>query len=138
MDEILGTSVPGGGFAQLLGDPFIDGGASHRGVDDTTGVQFDDDKDEEGTKQQVVDDGEITSPNVLGLVLQESAPGLIAGRGWPELVEVFLNGAFADLNTEFEQFTPNAFGASQRVFLRHLFDEINDLLSNAGFAVLLP
>jgi len=107
-------------------------------VNDTPGVQFDDDEDEEGTKQQVVDDGEITSPDVLGLVLQESTPGLIAGRGWPELVEVFLNGAFADLNTEFEQFTPNAFGAPQPVFLRHLFDEIDDLLGDARLAVLLP
>jgi len=25
VDEILGTSVPGSGFAQLLGDPFIGG-----------------------------------------------------------------------------------------------------------------
>ena len=57
VDEILGTSIPGSGFAQLLGDPFIGGGAGHRSVDDTPGVQFDDDKDEEGAKQQVVDSG---------------------------------------------------------------------------------
>ncbi len=81
VDEILGTSVPGGGFAQLLGDPFIGGGAGHRGVDDTPGVQLDDDEDEEGAKQQVADDGEVTGPNVPSVVLQEGAPGLTAGRG---------------------------------------------------------
>ena len=85
-----------------------------------------------------MDDGEVTGPDVLGLVLQEDAPGLTTGRGWPELVEVFLNGTFTDVDAEFEQFAANTLRTPQPVFLRHLLDEINDLLGDARFAVLLP
>jgi hypothetical protein len=95
-------------------------------------------KDEERAEQQVVDDGEVTGPHVPGVVLQEGGPGLTAGRGWPEPVEVFLNGALADLDAEFEQFTSNAFSAPQPILLRHLLDEINDLRGDTRFAVLLP
>ena len=106
------------------------------GVEDTTGVQFDDDKDEDRAKEQVVDHGEVTGPDVLGVVLQEGAPGLTAGGRWPELVQVLLDGAFADVDPEFEQFTVNAFGTPQPVLLRHLFDEINDFLGDTRFALL--
>jgi hypothetical protein len=83
------------------------GKQGHRGVEDTTAVQFDDDKDEQGAKQQVVDNGEVTSPDVLGVVLQEGAPGLTAGRRWPELVQVLLNGAFADLEAQHPECVPH-------------------------------
>ena len=66
-------------------------------MDDTTSMQFDDDKDEDRAKQQVVDGGEVTGPDVLGVVLEEGFPGLAAGGGRSELVEVFLDGTFADL-----------------------------------------
>ncbi len=93
----------------MSGDPFIGGGASYSGVDNTAGVEFDDDKDVDGSEQQVVDDGEVTGPDVVGVVFQESMPVLTAGGGWTELVEVLLDGAFADLKAKLEQFTANAF-----------------------------
>jgi hypothetical protein len=46
----------------LPDDPFIGGDVGDGGVENTTGVQFDDDKDENGTKEQIVDHGEITGP----------------------------------------------------------------------------
>ena len=42
-------------------------------------MQFDDDKDENGTKEQIVNYSEVTGPDMLGVVLEESAPGLAAG-----------------------------------------------------------
>jgi hypothetical protein len=42
-------------------------------VKDTTSVQFDDDKDENGTKEQIVNYSEVTGPDMLGVVLEESA-----------------------------------------------------------------
>ena len=95
-------------------------------MENTTGVQFDDDKDEEGAKHQVMDNGEIISSDVQGVVLQEGFPGLVSGRSWSELVEVLLDGAFADVDTRFEQFTPNAFRTPQPVFLSHLFQSYHN------------
>ena len=89
-----------------MGDPFIGGGVGDGGVEDTTRVQLDNDKDENGMKEQIVDHSEVTGPDVLGVVLEEGFPGLVAGGGWSEFVEVFLNGAFTDVETEFEQFAP--------------------------------
>jgi hypothetical protein len=71
-------------------------------VEDTTGVEFDDDKDKDGAKDQVVDNREITGPDILSVVLQEGAPGLAAGGGRSELVQVLLDGAFADVDPQFE------------------------------------
>jgi hypothetical protein len=88
-DEILGTLTPGRGFPQLLGHPFIGGGVGHCGVEDTTGVQLDDDKDENGTKEQVVDHSEVTGPDVVSVVLEEGFPGLVSGGGWSELSRYF-------------------------------------------------
>ena len=95
-DEILGALAPRRGLPQLLGHPVIAGSAGYRDVNDATSVQFDDDKDEDWAKQQVVDGGEVTGPDVLGVVFQESTPGLTAGGGWSELVDVFMDGTFAD------------------------------------------
>ena len=138
VDEVFGVLVPRGGFSQLLGDPFIGGGAGNSGDnDDAAGVEFDDDKDVDGSEQEIMHHSEVTGPDVVGVVFQESTPGLTGGGGWSELVEVFLDGAFADLKAKFEQFTTDAFRTPQPVFLRHLFDEIDDLLCDAGFAVFL-
>ena len=63
--------APSCGFAQLLCNPFIGWRVGHGSVEDTTGVQFNDDKDENRTKQQVVDGGEVTSPDVVSVVLEE-------------------------------------------------------------------
>ena len=106
-------------------------------MDDTTSMQFDDDKDEDRAKPHVVDHSEVTRPYVLSVVLEEGAPRLAAGRDWSRLVQVSLNGAFTDLETKFDQFAANAFGTPQPVFLCHLFDEINDFLTDTGFTVLL-
>ena len=70
-------------------------------------MQFDYDKDEQGAKQQVVDNGEVTSPDVLSVVLQKGAPGLTAGRRWLELVQILLDGAFADLLTQHPECVPH-------------------------------
>jgi len=106
-------------------------------VEDTTDVQFDDDKDENGAKQQIVNHGEATGPDVLDVVLEEGFPGLVSNRVWSELIQIFLDGAFADVDAEFEQFAANAFCSPQSVFLGYLFDEINDFLGDTGFTVFL-
>jgi hypothetical protein len=43
---------------------------------DSPSLQFDDHKDVPRPEEQVVNDGKVTGPNVTGVVLQESGPGL--------------------------------------------------------------
>ena len=76
MNEIPGMFTPRGGFAQLLGDPLIRRGTCHRNVDDPARVQFDDNENVDGSEEQIVGRGEVTTPDLPGVVLQESGPGL--------------------------------------------------------------
>ncbi len=58
------------GHNQLLRGPLIAGGAGHGQMHDPAGVQFDDHEDVDWPEQPVINDAEITSPDVTGMVLQ--------------------------------------------------------------------
>ena len=76
VNEVFGHLTPGSGFAQLLGRPAISGRGSDGSMNHATRLQFYDDKDVQWTKEQVKDDGEITSPDVASVILQEGGPCL--------------------------------------------------------------
>jgi hypothetical protein len=78
-------------------------------------VQFDDEEGKQGAKEEVGDLQEITGPHILRMVVQESGsvlPSLSWGASMPH---VLLNGAFADADAQFEEFTTNSFRSPKAI-----------------------
>ena len=99
------------------------------GMQDATGLEFDDEEDEEGTEEEVMDDSEVAGPDASGLVLEEGAPGrAVLCRMWADFAHVLLDGALANLDGELEQFASNVLGAPETVIPGHLADEVDGLL----------
>ena len=69
--------TPRGGLSELLGDPGVSGMGGDGSMHNAPGGELDDDEDEEGSEEEVVDLCEIAGPNLIGVVPQESAPILV-------------------------------------------------------------
>ena len=80
-------------LAQLLGYPGIVWAAGHTEMHQATGIQLDDNEDEEGAEEEVIGLQEVNGPDVLGVVAQKRRPGLFAGQRTPDWVDVRLDGA---------------------------------------------
>ncbi len=63
-------------------------------------MQLNNNEDVGGPKEEIMDDGEVASPDLCGMIPEKSCPGL--ARLFPFLGHIPLDGAFADFDTEFE------------------------------------
>jgi len=120
------------GFPQLLRDPGVGRMTGHSNMHDFSALEFDDKEGKEGTEQQVSDWQEVARPDLMCMVVQERGPRLRGGSDSP-LSHVFLDGAFGDVNAQFEQFPADALGSPQAIVTRHRFDQSDGLGSNFGF-----
>ena len=75
-DQVFGFCILGRGCAQLLGHPLVSGVSGDAGMYDATSMQLHDNEDVNGPEEQIMNHGEITSPDILEMVLDESGPGL--------------------------------------------------------------
>jgi hypothetical protein len=57
-------------------------------------VQLNNNEDVGGPEEEIMDHGEVTGPNLSGVIPEKSRPGLV--RLFPFLGHIPLNGAFAD------------------------------------------
>ena len=73
-----------------------------------------------GPEEEIMDDGEVTSPDISGMIPEKCCPGLV--RLFPLLGQVPLDGAFADFDPQLEQFSTDSFSPPQAIFLGHLLD----------------
>jgi len=71
---------------------------------------------------------EVDGDQLLGMILQECAPGL--RRRLAAVKHVFADAAFTDVDAEFEQFTVDAGCTPTRILPAHLADQISDLAGN--------
>jgi hypothetical protein len=114
------------------------------GMNDTPSMQLHDHEDVNGPEEQIMNHGEITSPDILEMVLDESGPGLarflVAIFG-----DILLDGALADSDPQVQQLTMESFprfigdpfGTPGQVFPGHLLDESDSFKRNARFSLLL-
>ena len=84
---------------------------------------------------------EIASPDVVNVVLQEGVPGLPSLLAY--LGHVLLDGAFADFDPQFEQFSTDAFCTPQEILPGYLLDQLDGFwqdarLSRFGFGLSPP
>ncbi len=103
-------------------------------MNDAAGLELDNDEDVDRPKQEIMHDRDVTAPDVSGMVLQESGPGLT--RFLAYLGHVPLDGAFVYLDAQLQQLTSDTFGAPQWVIAGYLFDEVNSILGDPRFSVL--
>src|SRR5712691_2709976 len=134
--EITWELVKRKGFPQLLSRPLGSWMGGHIEMKNTTPVMG---QYQKHVKDLETDSGhgeEIDGDQLLGVILQESAPSLrrwLAGAN-----HVFADAALTDVDAEFEQFTVDAGCTPARVLAAHLADQISDLAGNgwsSGLAV---
>jgi hypothetical protein len=63
----------------------------------------------------------------MAVIAQESSPEFPCLLGRRQAPEIARNGAFRDVEAEFEKFTMNSGSAPGGIFLRHLPDESSKL-----------
>ena len=71
---------------------------------------------------------EIDGDQLLGVILQECAPGL--RRRLAAAHHVFADAALTDVDAEFEQFAVDTWSTPSGILLAHLADQISDLARN--------
>lgn len=89
-------------------------------MDDFPALKLHNSEDVQGAKQPVIDNGEITSPDLTGMIPQKSPPILARGRQPPHPMDVFLNGPLAQTNTQLENFPSDPFRSPKTIFQDHL------------------
>ena len=105
-------------------------------MDNTAPLEFNDDEDVERPEKQVMNHCKITSPDVAGMILEESSPGLT--RFSAPLRHVSLDRSFANFDTQLEQFAANAFRTPEAILVCHSSDNVNGFLSDAWLAFSFP
>src|SRR6267143_6777637 len=117
-------------LAQLLSGPVCGRVGGHIEVQDATPVM--------GQHQKYVKDlepdgghrKEIDGYQLLGMILQECAPGL--RRRFAAAHHVFAHAALTDVDAEFEQFAVDARSTPTGILPAHPADQISDFARNGG------
>ena len=123
--QITRELVKGKGFPQLLSRPLGGRMGGHIKVKNTTTVMG---QYQKYVKDLEADGGyreEVDGDQLLGMILQKSAPGL--RRRLAAVHHVFADAALADVDAEFEQFAVDARRTPTRILPAHLADQISDL-----------
>ena len=84
----------------------------------------DDHEDVEGTKEQVMDDGEITGPHLMSMILEKGCPSL-PRPPFPHLIDVLLDRRLPQFDAQLEEFSLDVFRTPGSVLQGHLLDEVN-------------
>src|SRR5450432_3110654 len=123
--------------AKLLGSPLLAGSPRYRHVHDFARSDIDDEKGEDWPKPDVVGLDEIARPDVPAVVFEEGCPAL-AGRVRLHIpLEIALDRALGDSNSELEQLAPDALRAPKAIFTGHPTDELDGLDRDTGLRRLL-
>jgi hypothetical protein len=104
-------------------------------MQNSASVQLNNNEDIGWPEEEIMDDGEVTSPNISSVVLEKSCPGL--ARIFPFLGQVALDRTFADFDPKFEQLPPDSFSSPQSIFLGYLLDEGDRLWGDVWFVLVV-
>ncbi len=110
-------------FPQLLRHPGIGRRSCDAHVDHLARLQLDKEERKKRSKEQVGDLEEITGPDLCGVGVHKGRPLLAPWLLGANSSHVLLDGALADAKAQFQQFSPNPFGAPEPIVLRHLSDQ---------------
>src|SRR5215467_4244516 len=74
----------------------------------------------------------ITRPGVFGMIVQEGGPVLSSLSWGASMPHVLLNGAFAEVDAQLEQFAPDPFCSPQAIIPCHLLNQGHSLSGDLG------
>ena len=126
--QVARQLVKGKGFPQLLSRPLCGRVGGHIEVKNTAPVMG---QYQKHVKDMEPDGGhgeEVDGDQLLGVILQECAPGL--RRRLAAVHHVFAYAALTDVDAEFEQFAVDARCTPIGILSAHLADQISDLAGN--------
>ena len=101
-NEICGSLAIRSRFPQLLPYPGIGRRSRHIHVDHLPRLQFDDEKGEMRTEEEVRNLQKITSPHLCCMIVQERFPGLSTDSCWAGLPHILLNRPFTHPDLQFK------------------------------------
>ncbi len=122
-DQILRCLPKGRGFSELLGHPGISRGTSDSDMDHPSGLEFDEEEREERSKEEIRDLQEIAGPDIRRVIVQKGRPLLPSWLWCADGSHILLNGALADMKTEFQQFPTDTLSAPEPILHCHLPDQ---------------
>jgi hypothetical protein len=101
---VIANQIPGSlpircGFAKPLGYPGVGRRSCDSHMDDFARFQFNDEEDEERTKEQISDLKEITGPDSFRMIAKKGRPGLPSWLWRTSLFHVLLDGSLTHANT---------------------------------------
>ena len=122
--------VKGKGLAQLLSRPLRGRVGGHIEVQNTTPIMGQYQKHVEDLEADGGHGEEVDGHQLLGVNLEECAPGL--RRGFAGAHQVFADTALTDVEAEFEEFAMDTGCTSRRILPAHLSDQRSDLGRDDG------
>jgi hypothetical protein len=76
-----------------------------------------------GRKKRSVTGKRVASPDLCGVIVHKGCPPLSPWLRSTNSPHIFLDGALAHMNTQFQQFPTNPLSAPEPILLRHLSDQ---------------
>src|SRR6184192_4107536 len=125
--QVAGELGGGKGLPQLLSRPLGGWVGDHIEVQNATPVMSQNQKHVGDLETDSGHGEEVDGDQLLGVILQECAPGL--RRRFAAAHHVFVDAALRDADAEFEQFAVDARSTPAGILPAHLEDQISDLTS---------
>src|SRR6266853_5584418 len=122
-NQILRCLPIRGGFPNLLRDPRIGGKPCHSHVDHPPRLELDDEERKERSKEKICDLQEVARPDLCGVSVHKGCPPLSPWLRSANSPHVFLDGALAHMNTQFQQFPTNPLSTPEPILRRHFSDQ---------------
>ena len=122
-DQIHWYLPVGSRFPKLLRYPGVGRASCSADMYHSPGLELDDEKGKERAKEEIGYLQEVTSPDVLGMVVQERRPILPSWSWCANSSHVFLNGALADMNTKLKSILANPLSSPESILRCHFPDQ---------------
>ena len=132
VQEIARCGLPRKRLDDLLSGPVGSRMHGNAEVSHTAAVVLEDDEDVQDLEADRGDGEEVDRDEVLGVIGEKSPPG----RGWwlESANAVFLHGRLRNVDAELAKLTHDARRTPRRVGVRHLADQLSDLLRDGWSA----
>jgi len=87
---------------------------------------------EERSKEEISHLQKVASPDLCGVIVQKGCPPLSPWLRSANSPHVFLDGALAHMNTQFQQFPTNPLSAPEPILRRHFSDQCDSFRRYLG------
>jgi hypothetical protein len=91
-------------------------------MDHPSCLELDHEEGEERSKEEISHLQKVTGPDICRVIVQKGCPFLSSRSACANIPHVLLDGSFAYMNAEFQQFSTNPLSTPQSICSCHLLD----------------